>query len=424
MKLTKVNTHDQLDNTLLVCVDVSKNKLNVFCPGKTMDLEDEIGNRTNVICKKLKEYEVFAKEQGFQGLSILVEPTNTYHQKILRIAHQMNHHTGIVNTESVSKMKVVESNDSGKTDIKDPRIIALLGKMRKVLKHRILDQEYQSLRELNQIYDDETKAMIITKNHVSNMLAKLFCDYPMGKDFIYSNSGRALIKLYKANPNRIVRSGNKLFSKRMRQAVPRIRKSTIEKLWSAANQSVYHQTGQELQSIQEDQLDRLMGRIHEQESTRSMVEDKVVELYRRLRLKDPSIPKAESGVITEFWMGSLLGEIGPINDFSSFKKLLRYVGLNLRERQSGTYRGTTRISKKGRVLARLILSRIIFPLIKKENLFGKYYHGKKDNGMPGKKAMVAVERKFLKMFYGWYRSGKSFDKHRVFTCTSQYYKVA
>ena len=58
MKLTKVNTHDQLDNTLLVCVDVSKNKLNVFCPGKTMDLEDEIGNRTNVICKKLKEYGV------------------------------------------------------------------------------------------------------------------------------------------------------------------------------------------------------------------------------------------------------------------------------------------------------------------------------------------------------------------------------
>jgi hypothetical protein len=44
--------------------------------------------------------------------------------------------------------------------------------------------------------------------------------------------------------------------------------------------------------------------------------------------------------------------------------------------------------------------------------------------MSGGKAMTAVARKFLKMLWGWYRSGGAFDRERVFACHTQMVKAA
>lgn len=43
--------------------------------------------------------------------------------------------------------------------------------------------------------------------------------------------------------------------------------------------------------------------------------------------------------------------------------------------------------------------------------------------MAGNKAMVAMMRKFLKMFYGWYKSQIPFDKNRVFTNEVEYLQI-
>ncbi len=102
---------------------------------------------------------------------------------------------------------------------------------------------------------------------------------------------------------------------------------------------------------------------------------------------------------------------------------MRFAGFNLCERQSGTYRGKTKISKKGRRLIRKVLNLIILPLIRKQGLYGPYYHRKKET-MSGTKAMTAVSRHFLKMFYGMYRTGCEFNKNRVFTCESQFDQAA
>jgi len=89
--------------------------------------------------------------------------------------------------------------------------------------------------------------------------------------------------------------------------------------------------------------------------------------------------------------------------------------LNIRERQSGYYKGYNQISKKGRSNLRRVLGYIVLPLVKKKSLYGQVYHAKKDTGMVGNKAMVAMMRKFLRMFYGWYKSGLPFDPNRVFS---------
>jgi len=98
---------------------------------------------------------------------------------------------------------------------------------------------------------------------------------------------------------------------------------------------------------------------------------------------------------------------------------MRYAGLNIREHKSGYFTGQNRISKKGRSHLRRVLGYIVLPLVKQKSLYGPVYHAKKNAGMAGNKAMVAMMIKSLSMFYGWYNSGLPFDKNQVLLSESK-----
>lgn len=100
-------------------------------------------------------------------------------------------------------------------------------------------------------------------------------------------------------------------------------------------------------------------------------------------------------------------------------------GVNLRERKSGKYIGKTMIARTGRALFRSIINQMALPLVKRDRLYGTYYHHKTGvQKMPGKKAMTAVSRKIVKMIWGWYRSGAAFNATRVFMCQGEHRRAA
>jgi transposase len=244
---------------------------------------------------------------------------------------------------------------------------------------------------------------------------ELFCDYSFRKDFLYSNSGQALIEKYGCNPYRIKAAGFSRFSKTMRRAVPRIRQVTLERLWNDAQSSVLNEMPSGYIEVLEMHLYQLMEDYLRQLKRKEEIVARMVKILGRLREKDPRIPPPTSGVISAKALARLLGETGPLSDFDHWRKLMRYFGLNIRMRQSGKYQGQNKISKKGRPLGRKVLSQIVLPLVKKAGLYGNFYHGKKEKDkMVGNKAMVVVSRQFLRKFYGWYRSGKAFDRNRFF----------
>ena len=130
-------------------------------------------------------------------------------------------------------------------------------------------------------------------------------------------------------------------------------------------------------------------------------------------------------MVSEKNLARLLAETGPVHDFSHWRKLMRYGGMNIRMRQSGKYKGKNKLSKKGRPLLRKVLMQIMLPLVRKGHLYGEIYHRKKkQENRPGTMAMAIVARQFLRKFYGWYRSGQAFDWGRFFTCESRYEKLA
>ncbi len=425
MKITQTALKIKGNFAMDVSVDVHKDTLNFFFETKGKEYVDECSNRTTVIQKKLKAYHEVALEHGTKTLRIICEPTGEYQNKMFRIARKMGFLTCFVNAESVSKFRIVETNDNGKTDTKDPRVIRTLGQLNKTIKHRILDDDYLTLRKLNKVLDEVDDIKKEIRCRVSKLLVELFCDYSFEKDFLYGSSGKALVDKYRCNPYRIVKVGYRRFSTYMKKTVPRIRQTTLKRLWDDAQSSALNEQPEEYIEVIEIQLKQLMEDYWRHEARSDAVIERMIEVLNNLREKDPNIPKATKGVINDKHIARLLGETGPLDDFVNWRMLMRYAGLNIRMRQSGKFSGQNKITKKGRPLLRKVLQRIVFPLVRQNWLYGPYYHRKKEiDKMPGNKIITCVSRHFLKKFYGWYKSGEAFNQQRFFSCETQYKKAA
>jgi transposase len=410
-------THALHIDATIAC-DVSKDDIHLVAQFGHNRIERNFANQTTHIEKELRHLKIVAQRCKCAQIRVVAEPTGNYHKTLFRTAERLELQTAYVSPEAVSKMRVIETNDSGKTDIKDPSVIHTLASIGKTLRHRSLAEPYSLLRQWNKIYDAADKCTVKAKGSIHTLIKELFPDFGMKKDFIFGKSGKAVMAKYKYNPYRICRSGKKRFQATMKRAVPRIRTTTLEKVFSQAQSSVKNKLSSRYAELIELQLTQRWQDLELGLERKQQAKEAMEQLYSEARLKDEKLPQALKGVITTFHLARIVAETGPLSDFESWRKLMRFSGYNLRERQSGKYRGKTKISKKGRRLLRKELNLCILPLIKKNGLYGPYYHRKKEK-MPGTKAMTAVSRHFLKMLYGWYRTGCDFNAQRVFTCESQ-----
>lgn len=110
-------------------------------------------------------------------------------------------------------------------------------------------------------------------------------------------------------------------------------------------------------------------------------------------------------------MATILAETDGFSIFRSAKQLTKYAGLDVIERQSGTLKGKTRISKQGNARLRTALYMPTLALIrsKKTPLHPFYMRLIQRNGGLKKKAIVAVQRKLLCLIYALWKSEKPFD---------------
>ncbi len=425
MKINRIGEKIKLNQVLDISVDVHKDVLNLFFEVEDKEYVDECRNRTDVIEKKLKACHDVALTHGLKNLRIICEPTGEYQNKLFRTARRQGHLTCFVNAESVAKFRVIETNDTGKTDTKDPRVIRTLGKLNKTIRHRVLSDDHMMLRKLGRFYDENETKIISLRCRINRLLIELFCDYSFKKDFLYSASGKALVTHFGCNPYRIIETGFDNFSRTMIKEVPRIRRETIRRLWRDSKSSVLNELPKGYVDIIEAHFAELIDDHRVQVARKALLVEDMIKILNSLREDDPKIPPPTPNVISDKNLARLLAETGPVGDFEDWRKLLRYGGLNIRQRQSGMYKGSDRITKRGAPLLRKVLSQIVLPLVRKKCLYGEYYYRKKEiEKMAGTKAMTVMMRNFLKKFYGWYKSGEAFNERRFFKCETEYLKAA
>lgn len=409
-----------VSSALDVCVDVGMDRLNLVClslsrPGAVA--EWEIANRSEAITETLTSIRKLAASNGHEQLRLVVEPTGVYHSHLLHIARRLGFDRAFVNPEHVEKMRHVVFGDGGKTDTRDPHAIAAVASNGRTIAVRLLPDTYELLRHWGRLYAEAESAIIAQKSRVHRVLKLLFPDFDFTTDFLYGSSGRAIMRCFHFNPHRIAALTRSRLLERVRRH-SRVTTASIDRLLVQARASVSTTTDDRVRQAIERELLLVWEELELHERRREEARTQLEQLYAEARAADPKLPDT-TGVISVSAMARLLGELGPLSNYSGPRALQKMAGLNLCERKSGKYQGLTKIARSGRRGARAILNQMALALVRKDRLFGPYYHHKRGiEKMPGKKAMTAVARKIVKMIWGWYQSGGEFDAGRVFTCQS------
>jgi hypothetical protein len=415
----EVNAGQALD----VAFDVGKEQLNCIFEIGQQRYEDEFRNRTRVIRARLESYLALAQQHGFTGLRVLCEPSGGYEGSVMKVAHQLHCLTAYVGGEASHKFRMVVHGDPGKTDTRDPQALLAVAAQGKVLTHRILPRGYHLLREINREWDWMADRRVRVRCEVHALLVRLFPDLPVGSDFLYEACGVAMARQYGWNPQRIVSGGFARLERHLRKASTHVRQKTITRIWDAAWQSVELHDGGGAAEYLAERLQRHYEEFDRLERLRQLLQARLEKVYLELREKDPRLPAPVHGVIKLYMLARIVGETGPLTDFQSVRQLYRFAGLNLCERKSGKYEGKTKISRKGRVPLRRILGLAVFPLLREDGLYGAWFRSGRQ-GPKKTKGMAALLRKFLRLLFGWYRSGREFDRRRVFAAAGEYATAA
>jgi len=404
-----------------VCCDVSMDDLHLtVLAGEHSPFPRvfRILNRTAEIVATLGQIRAYATREGFDQVRVVVEPTGVYHELLLNLASQMGMLTALVNGEHVAKMRVVIFGDSGKTDKRDPAAIAGVVRSGRLIidRRRNLPEVFELLHEWGTIYQRAEDGVIESKARVHRAMKLLFPDFDFKTDFLFGPTGQAIMTCYGFDPYQIARHTPARILTRLRRHSSVLERSVV-RLLASARASVLSTPDGERRVFHRAQLAQAWQDWQLHQARRTDARDRLEALYDEARSLDPRLPAPVHGVVSKPMLARLFAELGPIRDFNHWRQVLRYAGMNLRERQSGTYVGMIKIARKGRPQLRRILNQIALPLVRRRCLFGAYFHHKrKVQNMPGPKAMMAVSRKLVKMFWGWIQSGQAFDPQRVFTC--------
>jgi transposase len=431
-KIAKIDT----TNKMTVAFDVSKLKLNYYSEmrGKisgtdckeVKEVQDEIRNATRSISTTIDDLAGLAAEHGFSGLHIVSEPTGLYGNALMRMARQLGHTTAYISGESVCKAKVIENNDASKTDIKDPRIMFMLSRMGKELTYRTLPPLYKKLRELNRMYDEADTHRTGARCKLHHLMVRLFCDFPMSKDFIYTASGQALMRHFGCNPYRMAAIPYEDFAAIMHKEAPGIREDTIANIYQNARSSTLHVISEEEHSAVQQHLEYVWEDYLRADFRKEAVRKQIEDCYQQLWEKGELMPQADGVVLKPFHICRILGETGPLSDFPHWRVLFKYAGVNLRVRESGMFKGQLKFSKKGRNDLRGVMGKLVFRLVRKHEIYGPYFHRKKElcPTTSGTKIMANVERKLLRLFYALGTRRQAFSMQRFTQCESQYRMAA
>jgi transposase len=409
---------------LLVAADVSRDALHLYSrferSGQAVVIEDAIENRTRAIEAALVRLAAVAAEHGLRSVEVLCEASGGYERPLLTIARRLGMQTALVSPERVNDLKRVESLDTGKTDRKDTRVIHLAGELGKTQRHRVLPEIYERIRRLTSFHDDEVETITSLKARLLRVLSDAFPDYDRPSAFTWSKTGRALIREGLLDPYRIVALGEARFGRMLKRRVLYARFVTIERLIEAATASVRSAPPEAITALAAERMRQNLTEIELHERARDHYRRQIEELGAELKARGemPPIDEAVDG-ISLFNLTRVVGQTGPLEDFQTARQLLRYGGMNLSERESGTYRGKTRLSKKGRPLLRKVLGQAVFPVTRCDRLMGPGYDERRKR-MAEQKARVAAMRKLLVVIWAVQTRRQAFDPSRVFVCESQF----
>lgn len=393
------------DSTLVVGADIAK-KVHVARAsdvrgielGKPLSFE----NRRDGFERLLSWIEVLKVDHGCDNVILGVEPTGHYWMNLAQFLRQHGVGVVLVNPMHVKKSKELDDNSPTKNDRKDARVISQLVKDGRYSVPHIPEDIYAELRvgmnQRGRLIEDLKRV----QGRVHNWLDRFFPEFT---SVIKDWEGKAALVCLHTFP-----LPDDVNSKTEEDIVRAWRDGGISRgvgvsrarqLLDAASTSIGLTEG--LQMARRE-LQILLGQydlLHEQlEQLLAEIEQLVGQIPGAAEMM--SVPGI--GLVTA---AGFIAEVGDISSYEHPRQIQKLAGLNLKENSSGSHKGRTQITKRGRPKLRALLFRCVIPLIAKNAEFQslhRYYTQRPENPLKKVQSIVALCCKLIRiMFVLWKR---------------------
>ena len=392
--------------TLIVAIDIGKTTDTGYCrcPSgkdiKTFEFSNNIHGFKKLwdrICWMKTSHHLEEVVVGFESTGAYGEPLVHYlRQKPVKLVQ--------VNPMHTKRMKELEGNSPGKTDRKDPKVIADIIGLGHALSVVIPEGPAAELRRLTLARERSIRRRTALYNQLQDLVYILFPEFLQVMNNIKTQSAQYLLRHY-PTPQDIVACGSEaltLILKRVSRG--KLGKARSQALYDAAAQSVGLPEGRRGILLEIEEI------LSSLEACQRFIEKLGEEMLPYLE----EIPYSKSLLsvkgIGEITVAGLIGEVGDFRQFQTLREVMKLAGLNLFEISSGKHQGNRHISKRGRPLLRKLLYFAAINTIRKGGVMHTCYQRHLETGMPKTKALIAIARKLLGILFALVRNHSQYDE--------------
>ena len=347
---------------------------------------------------------VVAARNRFECTEVMVgyESTGPYAEPLVHYLRDKPARIVQVNPLHTKRLKEVNDNSPGKTDDKDPRVIADIIRLGRALSIVVPEGDAAYLRRLNNARERHAGERIALLNQMQQLV---FLIFPEFKTVIVRMAGktvRLILKKY-TTPEKIGSIDTLVLGEEMRKrSWGKLGKKDAELLIKAAQNTVGIKEG--VAGIVLD-IQHIIAQLEVVERFIAEIESEMALTLERIPCSARLLSIKGLGVIS---IAGLIGEVGDFSKFRTQSEIIKLAGLDLYEVSSGKRKGQRRITKRGRSLMRKILYFAALQMIGKNGIMREYYERLTGRGTLKMRALVAVMRKLLGIIHAILRDDRDY----------------
>lgn len=280
-----------------------------------------------------------------------------------------------------------------KTDKLDSLLIARMLKIGEISPYQLNDPSSYALKQLTRLRSDLVDSAAVVKRKVIALLDKIFPEYRESFTNIFNTSSTAILS-QTALPEEIAALDTQKLTTLVEE-LSRKKKgaATVAKLQLAARETIGLKTGASAMALA---VKILLAQIDDIETRVQALEGAIRQLVDQ---KETAILTSIPG-ISHVTAATILAEIGDFGRFGpkdTAEKLVALAGIDPRIKESGIFKGKSKMSKRGSPYLRRTLRQAAFvaALTSREPMFAVIYERQKERGKHHEVALSHVAHKLV-----------------------------